>query len=404
MPSKIGFTEFVIIISCLMGLTAFSIDNLLPAFDTIARHFELSDPNQAQLLLLVFMASFAIMQLFYGPLSDRFKRKPILLIGLAIYFVGALVGGFATDFTMLLTGRFLQGIGAAAPRALTVAIVRDRYAGREMARILSLTMMVFILVPIIAPTIGSTMLLIGSWRLVFFLMALFSLLTTIWVILRLPETLPETSVRQSVLSTALKSLPRIFSAREPMVNTTAMSLMMGCLMTYLVSAPEIFETGIYNLGFNFAFVFAIIAFCMGAAAFTNSKLVRHVGMHRLSQIGLSGFLIASAVLLAEGVMFSGKPPLGLLIATLAVAHFLFSLTVPNLNAIAMEPLGDIAGTAASFIGFYSTLISAAVAFVFGAAFNGTILPLAICYFAMAALSFGLLGWLRANPGKPPVSA
>jgi len=401
MPSKIGFTEFVIIISFLMGLTAFSIDNLLPAFDTIARHFELTDPNQSQLLLVVFMGSFAIMQLFYGPLSDRYKRKPVLITGLVIYLIGALVGGFATDFTTLLAGRFLQGIGAASPRALTVAIVRDRYAGREMARILSLTMMVFILVPIIAPTIGSTMLLIGSWRVIFFLMALFSLLITIWVILRLPETLPELAVRQSVLATTLKSLPRIFSAREPMIHTTAMSLMMGCLMTYLVSAPEIFETGIYNLGFNFAFVFAAIAFCMGAAAFTNSKLVRRVGMHRLSRIGLSGFLLVAALLLAEGVFFAGKPPLALLITTLGVAHFLFSLTVPNLNAIAMEPLGDIAGTAASFIGFYSTLISAAVGYVFGAAFNGTILPLAICYFSMAALSFAALAWLKAYPAPLP---
>jgi len=397
MPSKIGFTEFVIIISCLMGLTAFSIDNLLPAFDTIARHFELSDPNQSQLLLIVFMGSFAVMQLFYGPLSDRFKRKPVLLIGLVIYFIGALVGSFATDFTTLLAGRFLQGVGAAAPRALTVAIVRDRYAGREMARILSLTMMVFILVPIIAPTIGSSVLLMGSWRLIFFLMALFSMFITVWTVLRLPETLPELAVRQSVVGTMLKSLPRVFSAREPMVHITAMSLMMGCLMTYLVSAPEIFETGIYNLGFNFAFVFATIAFFMGAAAFTNSKLVRHAGMHRLSNIGLSGFLLVSILLLGEGIFFGGKPPLGLLIATLAIAHFLFSLTVPNLNAIAMEPLGDIAGTAASFIGFYSTLISAAVAYVFGAAFNGTILPLAICYFTMAALSFALLFWLKKFP-------
>jgi DHA1 family bicyclomycin/chloramphenicol resistance-like MFS transporter len=401
-PREISFAEFVILVSLLTGMIAFSIDNLLPAFDSITRSFAL-DANQSQLIIISFMLSFGIMQLFYGPLSDRFGRRPILLFGLGLYLLGSLLGFLSTDFTTLLLGRLLQGIGAAAPRVLSVAIVRDRYAGREMARVLSLTMMMFIIIPIIAPTIGSLFLMFGNWRLIFLAMFLFAGIVTIWLAIRLPETLVATPQTQSIVSQTLSALPHIFKQPETIGNATGMSLMMGCLMTYLVSAPEIFETGIYNLHFGFAYVFAIIAFFMGAAAFTNSQLVRKVGMHRLSRIGLFGFVFVASLLVIESVIFAGRPPLVMLIATLAVAHFLFSLTVPNLNAIAMEPVGAIAGTAASFIGFYSTLISSTIGYGFGKAFNGTILPLSLCYLAMSSLTLLTVFWIRWRSAIPALA-
>jgi MFS transporter, DHA1 family, multidrug resistance protein len=381
-----SFVEFVAIIAALMGLTAFSIDNLLPAFASIAQGFQLSDPNQTQLIIIVFMASFSVMDLVYGPLSDRFGRKPILLAGLLIYALGTLLGALSTNLPMLLAARFLQGAGAASPRVLVMAIVRDRYTGREMARILSLAMMVFFIVPVLAPTVGTLLLMLGSWRFIFVNMLLFVTVLTIVVAFRLPETFTPVRGGPSIISQSLTSLSRVCTNKEAMANVTALSLMMGCLMTYLVSSPEIFETGIYNLGHGFPIVFAIIALCMAMAAFVNSTLVRRMGMHRLSYIGLIGFVLAAVVLLAEAWIFDGRPPLVLLVATLAVLHFLFSLTSPNLNAIAMEPLGDVAGMASSFFGFYSTLVSAFIGYVFGQAFNGTIMPLAFCYFTMGILS------------------
>lgn len=407
MPSKPAFTEFVAMIALLIGLTAFSIDNLLPAFDPITQSLKLADPNQIQLIILSFMVSFAIMQLFYGPLSDHFGRKSMLMCGLGIYLLGSLVGFLSTDFQTLVIGRVLQGIGAASPRVLTTAIVRDRYAGREMARVLSLTMMVFIIVPIVAPSVGSFVIALGSWRLIFLTMFLFAAVLILWLVLRLPETLARERDSPSILSSTLIALPRILTTREVIDNTTALSLMLGCMMTYLVSSPRIFQSGIYDLGHGFPLVFAIIALFMGMAFFANSALVRRFGMHRLSHVGLWGFTLAAALLLGEGLVYGGRPPVVLLVATLAVAHFQFSLTTPNLNSMAMEPVGDIAGTAASFIGFYSTLVSAAIGYVFGKAFNGTIIPLAICYLTMGGFCLLILFFAhrgRFNPKEPPASS
>lgn len=390
--SEPSFAEFVILIALVMGLISLSIDNLLPAFEPIRQAFHIADPNELQLILTAYMGGFAVMQIVYGPLSDMIGRRPVLMLGLVVYTAGTLLAIVAQSFEVLLVARIVQGLGAAAARVLAVAIVRDRFEGRDMARVMSLTMMIFIIVPVIAPATGSLFLAIGSWRTIFVSMLALVVVVGVWFGLRMPETLkPEYRMVFSA-ATILGGIRRTVTDRAAFGNATAMGLIMACLMTYLGSSQQIFETDIYHLGHWFPLAFALIATAMGAASFVNSRLVRRLGMRRLSHAGLLGFIAMSAVLVVLTVIFDGRPPLLLFGVALAGAHFLMSLTLPNFNAMAMEPLGDIAGTASSFIGFYTTLIGAVGGFLIGQAYDGTVTPLALGYLGLGLACLCVVLW------------
>lgn len=387
-----SFVEFVSLIAMVMGLTAFSIDNLLPAFSVVQDAFAISSANELQLLITAYMIGFGLMQLVYGPAADIVGRKPILTAGLGIYTLGCVIAIFAQTYDMLLAARIIQGLGAASGRVLAVTIVRDRFEGREMARVMSLTMMIFIMVPIVAPAFGSALLLIGSWRWIFVCMLILGLMVVAWFSLRMPETLhPEYRVAFS-FATIFGSIRLTVTSRLTVGYSTAMALLIGALMTYIGSAQQIFETDVYALGAWFPLVFAGIAACMGAASLVNARLVRRLGMRRLSQMGILGFIAASLLLLGLGIVFDGRPPLLLFGACLALAHFLMSLCLPNFNTLAMEPLGAVAGTASSFMGFYTTLVGAAGGYVVGQAFDGTIIPLSAGYLVFGLLCLAVIGW------------
>ena len=387
-----SFREFVFLIALVMALVSLSIDNLLPAFEPIRESLRVPDANQMQLIITAYMGGFAAMQLVYGPLSDMIGRRPVLILGLTIYTAGTLLAVFATSYEVLLAARVIQGLGGAAARVLAVAIVRDRFEGRDMARVMALTMMIFIIVPVVAPATGSLFLMLGGWRLIFVSMLALVLIVVVWFGLRMPETLhPEYRMPVSAAKIG-DGIRRTVTTRASIGNATALGLAMACLMTYLGSSQQIFETEIYRLGHGFVVVFGLIAICMGAAAFVNSRLVQTLGMRRLAHAGICGFILVALVILAQGLIFGGRPPLLLFGVTLALAHFLLSLTMPNFNAMAMEPLGDVAGTASSFIGSYTTLAGAAGGYVFGQAFNGTILPLATAYVGLGLACLGVVLW------------
>jgi DHA1 family bicyclomycin/chloramphenicol resistance-like MFS transporter len=379
------FVEFVLLIALVMALGSMSIDNLLPAFEPIRTAFGVPDANEMQLILTAYMAGFAIMQIVWGPLSDVVGRRPVLMAGLALYTVGTLLAIFARSYEVLLLARIVQGFGGAATRVLAVTIVRDRFSGREMARVMSLTIMVFIIVPVFAPALGSLFLVLGGWRLIFVSMLALVLILATWFGLRMPETLHPAYRMPLSLRAVGRGVAKTVSNRTAVGYATAMALSMASLMSYLNSTQQIFETTIYGLGNLFVLVFGGVAICMGAASFANSRLVRRFGMRRLSHAGLLGFIAVTGTLAAVAVATGGRPPLAVLLPMLGAAHFLLSLTMPNFNAMAMEPLGDVAGTASSFIGAYTTLMGALGGLVVGQAFNGTIIPLAAGY-----LSFGLL--------------
>ena len=377
-----GFTEFVALVALMMGLTAFSIDNLLPAFSHIQQHFQVVEANDLQLLITAYMVGFGVMQIVFGTLSDVIGRKKTLMAGLVIYTAGCALAMIADSFTLLLIARLIQGLGAAAARVLSVAIVRDRFEGREMARVMSFCMMVFLIIPVIAPTLGSGVLLLAEWHMIFGAMLALGLILALWFGLRMPETLPPARRVPLSLRAIGAGMGRALSNRRTFLYTTAMGLMLGSLMAYIAVAQQTFENGIYKLGGLFPLAFAAIAAIMSVASFLNAKLVRTVGMRRLSHFGMVGFTLMGAAQVAAGYAWDGVPPVILYCTLLGLAQALFAITVPNFNSIAMEPMGAVAGTASSFIGFYTTLFGAALGVVVGRSFDGTVLPLGFGYMVL----------------------
>lgn len=397
------FAEFVALIALMMGITALGIDNILPAFVPIRAEFGVASENELQLLVYMYVLGFALMQIVYGPLSDIIGRRPILIIGLSIFSLGSLVAIFAPSFSVLLAARVIQGMGAAAGRVLAVAIVRDRFEGREMARVMSLTMMVFIIVPVIAPATGSLFLLFGSWRTIFGGMLVAAIAMLAWFWLRMPETLhPEYRFPFS-LDRIAKGVRVTVTTRVAIGYSTVLGLMFGGIMAYVGSAQQIFETEVYGLGPLFPVVFGSIAAVMGVASLVNSSLVRRIGMRRMSHAGLCGSLAVTAILLLVGLVYDGRPPLLVFAGLLATNQFLQSLAFPNFNAMAMEPLGAVAGTAASFMGFYTTLIGAIAGLLIGLAFDGTILPLATGFLVLTGLSLAIVLWTEKGRLFHPVT-
>ncbi|AUG53832.1 multidrug effflux MFS transporter [Thalassospira marina] len=379
------FAEFVALMALTMGMVALSIDNLLPAFGPIARDYALSDPNEIQLLVFIFMIGFSLMQIVYGPLADVYGRKSTLMLGLVIYSIGTVLSFFADSFEHLLLARFIQGLGAAAPRVLTLTIIRDCFDGRDMARVMSLVMMVFIIVPVFAPASGGLILSFGSWHLIFGFMLLLVVVVALWYKLRMPETLhPEYRHKLSIRRIA-RDFGVTATTRQTVGYATAMGLCFGCLMSYIGSAEQIFDSSIYKLGDWFPVVFGLIAAAMSVASFVNARLVRKIGMHKLSHFGLCVFIAMGAINVVVALAYNGVPPLWMFGLGLTVAHFAFMLTMPNFNSLAMEPLGAIAGTASSLIGFYTTLIGVVCGTIVGQNFNGTVIPLVTGYLALGVL-------------------
>lgn len=383
-----GFREFVALIAVTMGITALAIDVLLPAFPHVGVTYGVANPNDLQLLVYVYMAGFGVAQLAYGPAADIVGRRPALLVGLAIYAAGCVLAVLAPSFTWLLAARALQGIGGAAGRVLSIAIVRDRFEGREMARVMSITMMVFLMVPILAPALGEVLVWSGRWQVVFVLMLAMDLALMAWFARRMPETLHPEFRRPFSVASIASGMRRTATDRIAMGYGTAIGLLFGCIMIHVGSAQQIFDSGLYHLGSLFPLMFGMIGLAMAAGTLTNSFLVRRVGMRRMSHAGLVGFVAVSLALAVAALATEGRPPLALFVGLLAVSQYLTSIAFPNFNAMAMEPLGAVAGTASSVLGFYTTILGALVGLLVGRAFDGTVLPLALGFsvLSVAALA------------------
>lgn len=368
------FIEFVSLIALLMALTALSIDIMLPALPQIGATLGVQADNDRQLIITLYVAGFAGGQLVFGPLSDRFGRKKPLLAGLALYIAGALLALASGTLYVLLIARALQGFGAAAPRVIALAIVRDKFGGREMARVMSLVMMVFIIVPIIAPALGEGILQFANWRVIFVLLLFAAIAAGSWAGLRLPETrLPQDRLPLSAHA-ILNALRTILSSRQASGYIFTLGFVFGILMSYIISAQQIF-VDVYGLGARFPLAFGAIAAFMIAASVVNAAVVRRIGMRGVSHRALIGALLACGIVALAG--YPPKPPLLLFCAFMAAIFFFFGLIMPNFNALAMEPVGQIAGTASSLAGFYSTAAGAAFGTLIGQYFDGTVRPLFI---------------------------
>ena len=387
-----SFAEFVGIIALMMGYTAFAVDNLLPAFPAIGKAFAVEDANELQLLVSVYMFGFGLMQLVYGAASDIVGRRPALFAGLAIFAAGCVLALFATDLQTLLAARFIQGMGAAAGRVLAIAIVRDRYDGREMARVMSLAIGIFIIVPIFAPAIGGALLLVGNWHMIFVAMLALALVVAVWFGWRMPETLHSENRAPVSLANVARGMRQTMTTRSSIGYATAFALGFACTMSYVGSSEQIFGSEVYGLGPRFPIVFGTVAGISAIAAFMNSRLVGRYGMQMISHASILALVALSLVQVAVAWAYDGRPPLLLFGAILAGSQFLVTVAVPNFNALAMMPLGAIAGTASSFIGFYTTVIGALLGLLVGQAFNGTVIPLGIGYLTLSCTTVLVILW------------
>lgn len=373
----LGFREFVALVAALMGANALAIDIMLPALPAIGDALSIPIENDRQWIITAFMLGFGLGQILYGPLSDRFGRKPILLIGLLIYTVFGAIATFAMSFDALLIARVGQGLGAGATRVLAVSIVRDRFAGRQMARVMSLVFIVFLAIPIIAPSIGQGILFIAPWRWIFGLLAAFGGLLMIWTTLRMPETLHPEDVRPFSLPAIAKGFRLTLTTRQSVGYMMAMSMAFGALLGFINSAQQVFA-GPLQAPRLFPLIFALTACALGVASLINSRIVERLGMRVVSHTALLGYIFFAGVHAA--VSWMGYETLWTFTVLQSGMMFCFGLMGSNFGALAMEPMGHIAGTASSVQGFCSTTGAALVGLFIGQQFDGTTVPLTLGFF------------------------
>ncbi len=362
--------------AALMALGALGIDSMLPNLPAIGQSLGVMDENRRQLIITVYLLGLGVSQVVYGPLADRFGRRPVLLIGLLLYVGFSLLAAVAPTFELLLGARVLQGIGAAATRAIPISVIRDRYVGREMARVVSLTSLVFMAAPIAAPSLGQFVLVMASWPWLFGLLAALALVLTLWSLLRLPETLhPEDRlpIRPGRIAGAFAT---VASNRDSLGYILGQTFLFGGLLGFITSSQQVFADAL-GAAAQFPLIFAICASFIAAASLLNAQLVMRLGMRRLSHAALLGFIALAAAHLI--VALSGRETLVVFTAFQALTMFCFGLCSGNFGAMAMEPMGHIAGVAASFQGFVSMVGASLIGFVIGQCFNGTVAPLEAGY-------------------------
>jgi MFS transporter, DHA1 family, multidrug resistance protein len=339
----------------------------------------------------------------FGPVADRFGRRGPLLFGFGVYVIAAILAAFASEFWALLALRFIQGVGAAATRVIAVSVVRDTFGGRQMAEVMSLVMMVFMVVPVIAPGAGQVLLLIATWEWIFIFMGLMAAAIAVWALARLPETLAVENRRPFTMVSILEAFAIVLTNRVAFCYALASAVLFGAIFGFINSAQQVY-VGIYELGAWFPVLFAVVAGMMALSSFLNSRLVGRLGMRRLSHFALLGFLAANGLWLLWAL--TGPVPLVPFMIVFTAALFLFGWILPNFNALAMEPLGHVAGTASSVIGFAQTFIGGVLGAGIGYAFDGTLVPLALGFFlsALLALVFVLVaenGRLFRVVSEPP---
>lgn len=382
-----GSTEFIALMALAMSMVALSIDAMLPALSPMASELNVSNANDRQLVITILFLGMALGQLLYGPSSDAFGRRTPMILGVSIFIVGSVMSALSESFQVMLIGRFLQGIGAAAPRTICTAIIRDRTAGAEMARIMSLVMMVFILVPTIAPLIGQLILTVSHWRFIFWFFVAIAILLLVWFLARQPETLPKEMRSPMRGAVVLDAFLQTMTTRQTLINTLGASLVFGAFVGYLISSQQVLQE-YFDTGEQFALYFGVLALSLGLASFINSKLVRQFGLRRLCRIALLGIGSLSLVFLLY--CLSTSPSLFWFMVYLLATFLCIGTLFSNFNALAMEPMGHIAGMAASVTGSIQTLLSLSIGYVIGQLFNGTVIPMVAAFFVLSVMSLVLV--------------
>lgn len=390
-------TEFVALLAMLMSTVGFAIDAMLPVLPQIGEAISPDDLSRAPLIIATFVLGLGLGTFITGPLSDAYGRKPIAAGGALLYIVAALVCAYAPTLETMLVARTVQGIGAAGPRVVSLALVRDLFKGREMARILSLMMMVFMLVPIFAPSVGALIAWAFGWRAIFYGFAIFAAILTAWLLVRQPETLSLENRRPFRLMTLARGAKEVLTHRQVLLGMTIQALVLATLFATLMSIQAIFDQ-IYNLGDSFPIWFGLIGLLSVAAPILNSVIVVRLGMREVVKWALVTHAMITVLFLAIVMNVAPAAPgmFALSFLWLSVIFFLAGLTIGNASAIALEPMGHMSGLASSIVTATSTLFSALLAAPIGQAFDGTMRPLVLSVLVFSI--FGIAAILAVRKG------
>lgn len=378
--------EFLLLMAALMCLMALYVDAMLPALYQIGSDLDALDNNRYQWVITSVMLGMGVGQFIYGPVADAWGRKPAVYIGFVLMLVGTLISLFAQTFETMLAGRLLQGLGAAGPRVVTMAIVRDKHAGPDMARVMSLIMTIFIFSPVVVPMLGQLVLLFSGWRTIFVMLLILTSAAWLWFALRQEETLDPAHRSELSFKPVMKAMHKVITTREGLVYTVAGGLIHGSLIGFLVSIQAILHD-IYNTGAMFPVYFAMMALGVGISSFLNSKLVYHFDLRSLVMLVM---VVSGLISLTEALVisyFDLEIPLAGFILMMMVTTFCFGLLFGNLNALAMVPFGHIAGVASGTIGAFTMIIGVVTGALIGMQFDGTIVPLLLGFSLTSLLSF-----------------
>ncbi len=386
--------------AAIIALNALAIDAMLPAFPRMVNGLGLSDPNDVQYVIGIYLLANGIGSLFHGPLSDRFGRRPILIGAIVGYILSAFACRFATSFDMLMATRIAQGLCGAALSVLVTSIIRDQFEGDAMAKRMSTIFLIFMAVPIIAPLVGSAILVFAGWRSIFDMMAFLAIAMLIWVGLRLPETLHPDAATPIQFGALTRAWRMVVTHRTANSYLIAGGIAHGALFGYLNSSQQIFDKG-FGVPEFFPFGFAIVAIGIACANFTNARIVERFGARRLSQSALVGFILLGLLQLLAAWLAPQSLPLFLILITLNMA--MIGFVGSNFSSIAMQPFGAVAGSASSFQSFVRTIMSALIGAWIGQQFTGSVVPMASGFLlcglaALALVAFGERGQLFTRPG------
>jgi DHA1 family bicyclomycin/chloramphenicol resistance-like MFS transporter len=386
-PASMRPREFVAFVAALMMVNALGVDLMLPALADIGTELAVANANHRQWVITVYMLGFGTGQLVYGPLADRYGRKPVLIVTLAGFVAASVFAASSQTFEALLGARVLQGLMSASTRVLAMAIVRDRFSGRQMARTLSLAQMIFFLVPILAPSMGQVLLAFGPWRFIFYALGGFAAFVLAWALVRLPESLTPERRRPLSLASLGQAYRLTLTNRFSLGYAVAASLTFGGIIAFVASSQQIFVDE-FGAGERFPMLFAICAFAMGCASFLNSRLVERLGTRLISQAAVFGLIALSLAHLA--VIGLGAETLPTYVLFQALSMTCIGLCGSNFGAMAMEPVGEIAGTASSVQGFISSIGAVLVGSAIGQSYNGTTLPMALGYLLIGLAVLGIV--------------
>jgi MFS transporter, DHA1 family, multidrug resistance protein len=403
-PQPIGSTvkrlaekELVALFALMMSLTALSMDAMLPAFPNIAESLAIVDYQKTQWIVSAMILGMVFGEIVFGPLSDAIGRKKSILLGISVYLVGSVIALLASSIEAFLIGRMIQGFGVAGPKIASRALIRDMYKGAAMARIMSFVMMIFLLVPMLAPSVGQLVVKVADWRWIFVLLMTQSAVAGIWLLLRQPETLAIENRIPLRWERIWLDIQFVLSRRDVVAYTILLGCVFGAVMLYISTAQSIFQD-VYETGDRFPLFFAILAIGSAIINFSNGKIVMHVGMLRCVVGALSVMLTMALVLLGLSLSFDGVPPFGLFMVLGVVMFSCLGMIFGNVNAMAMEPLGKVAGLGTSLISSLSSLIAIILAAILGLFYNFTLVPLAAGFVLFSAVALIMLryGYLASK--------